>query len=149
MSNDTPKSTCCLQDHVTNLDQSLPVEENNLTECACESNKKVSDVNEEKLSEEENKSEVNSFSFTENSDLYVISVDGVPNCYVKDEEIARKRIWDLARLYSSRKNFNGWQTSFVKISHNELHILGSYRLFLIAYDKVLRRLSYEKIKECV
>ena len=87
----------------------------------------------------EGKPELSLFSFTENSDLYAISVDGVPICYVKDEETARNRTWELARLYLSRKTLSGWQTRFVKISRNELHLLGSYRFFLIAYDKVLLR----------
>lgn len=89
------------------------------------------------------------YTFTENSDLYAISVDGVPFCYVKDEETASRRMWDITRQFSAENVLSGWRTSFVKVRKNELHLLGSYKFFLIAYDQVLRRVSYSRIRECV
>lgn len=85
----------------------------------------------------------------DNNDLYAISVDGLPLYYVKDEETAHKHMWDIARLYSYKKTISGWQTSFVKISCNELHLVGRCKFFLISYDQVLRRVSYTKIREYV
>ena len=177
MSNNTTESTLCLQANDPNLNQNpaTHLTECEEYERASDSNEQVSGVNEEKLHEDEDESdsededdsedesdsededesdsegapELSLFSFTENSDLYAISVDGVPICYVKDEENARNRMWDLAILYLYRKTLNGWQSRFVKIGRNELHLLGSYRFFLIAYDKVLLRVSYAKIRECV
>ena len=87
--------------------------------------------------------------FSDNSDLYVVSVDNVPQFYVKDEKTASKKMWEVTRLLSSRHLCEGYLTQFINISENELHILGSYRFFLVAYDQVLQRVSYKKIIECV
>jgi len=115
-------------------------------------NHQDNDQKEEENSEEENSEEeinLDSFTFTENSDLYTICIDGVPICYVKDEESARKRMWDLARIQTFDTQFYGWRTNLVEVRQNELHILGSYKFFIVSYDQVLKRISYNRVLECV
>ena len=128
-------------------DQNTPVEENeHLTEC----DKSVCASTTENVEDEDEDSEDElGYTFTENSELYAITVDGVPFCYVKDEESASQLMWDITRQFSVENCLSGWRTSFVKVSKNELHLLGSYKFFLIAYDQVLRRISYSLIRECV
>jgi hypothetical protein len=89
------------------------------------------------------------FHYTENSDLFAVSVDGIPKFYVKDEKEASEKMWSLTRLLSGQKFCAGYRTNYVQISPNELHIVGSYRFFVIAYDQTLHRISYSKIRECV
>ena len=89
------------------------------------------------------------FSITENSDLYVVNVNDFPRFYVKDEKSASDKMWSTIRLLSGREFLDGWRTNYVQISDTELHLVGSYRFFLIAYDQVLHRVSYSRVKECV
>ena len=88
-------------------------------------------------------------SFTENSGLYVVTIDGIPKFYVKDKATASEKMWEVTRRLSAIRFFSGYRTNFLKIKENEIHILGSYRFFLIAYDTILHRVSYYKAEECV
>ena len=99
--------------------------------------------------EETEKSILNPLSFTENSNLYVISIDGISRFYVKDESTASEKMWDIARRLSVTQFLSGYRTAFLKISNNELHLVGYYRFFLISYETVLHRISYSIIQECV
>ena len=99
--------------------------------------------------EETEKSILNPLSFTENSNLYVISIDGISRFYVKDESTASEKMWDIARRLSGTQFLSGYRTAFLKISDNELHLVGYYRFFLISYETVLHRISYSIIQECV
>lgn len=88
-------------------------------------------------------------SFTENSGLYAVTIDGIPKFYVKDKATASEKMWEVTRRLSAIRFFSGYRTNFLKIKENEIHILGSYRFFLIAYDTILHRVSYSKIEECI
>ena len=99
--------------------------------------------------EEPEKSILNPLSFTENSNLYVISIDGISRFYVKDESTASEKMWDIACRLSGTQFLSGYRTAFLKISNNELHLVGYYRFFLISYETVLHRISYSIIQECV
>jgi len=88
-------------------------------------------------------------TFTENSYLYAISIDHIPSFYVKDEKTARDKVWQLSKSLLSKEYLKGYCSYNLRISANEIHIIGKYRFFLIAYDQILHRVSYDKIKECV
>jgi len=89
------------------------------------------------------------FNFVENSELYVVSVDGSPKFYVNNEKSAFDKMWEVTRLLSSKYVFDGYKTQFIEVKDNELHILGSYRFFIIAYDQILNRITYNKISQCM
>jgi hypothetical protein len=89
------------------------------------------------------------FNFVENSELYVVSVDDSPKFYVNNEKSAFDKMWEVTRLLSSKYVFDGYKTQFIEVKDNELHILGSYRFFIIAYDQILNRITYNKISQCV
>jgi hypothetical protein len=89
------------------------------------------------------------FSLTNNSDLYVVSVNGHPKFYVKDEKSASDKMWSTILLLSGRGFLNGWNTNYLQISDTEVHLVGSNRFLLITYDQVLHRVSYSRVKECV
>ena len=161
MSDNVNENTSLRSVNSDETDKNPPVEEReneHLTECdksacVCASTaEKVEDEDEDEDEDEEEDDEEDDelgYTFTENSDLYVISVDSVPFCYVKDEESAIQRMWDITIQFCGERVLSGWRTSFVKVRKNELHLLGSYKFFLIAYDQVLRRVSYSRIRECV
>lgn len=92
---------------------------------------------------------INSLSFTENSDLYVVSVDDIPKFYVKDIETANEKMWDIARQLAGNRFLGGYNTNFLKIRENEIHLIGSFRFFIIAYDTTLHRITYSKVQECI
>lgn len=87
-------------------------------------------------------------SFTDNSDLYVVTIDESPRFYVKDEQAASDKMWEITRQLAVTDFFAGYRTNFCKVSDNEIHIIGSYRLFLISYNTILHRIKYDKIQEC-
>ena len=99
--------------------------------------------------DDDNVNSLETFSFTENSDLYIVSIDDNPRFYVKDDVTASKKMWEVARSLSNTNFFTGYKTTLLKISNNELHLLGRYRFFLVSYDTILHRISYTKIQECV
>ena len=88
-------------------------------------------------------------SFTENSELYVVSVDGLPKFYVKDIKAAHEKMWNIARQLASCRFLGGYNTNFLKIGENELHLIGSFRFFVIAYDTTLNRITCSRVQECV
>jgi len=140
----------------TNYDEFNAVEKQNNSTCK-ESSSVDEDSNENKKeyiknneeNEEEDDINLDSFTLNENSDLYTICVNDVPICYVKDEKTAIKRMWDLARIQTFDSNCSGWRTNLVQVHQNELHILGSYKFFIVSYDQVLKRISYNRVQECV
>lgn len=93
--------------------------------------------------------DLESFNYTDNSSLYVVSLDGVPQFYVKDKKVASDKMWGLTRLLSLEKISSGYRTNYLKVGDNQLNLVGSYRFFLLAYDQILHSVSYHKIKECV
>lgn len=111
------------------------------------------DESEDDESEDDNEKELptllSPLSFTDNSDLYIVSVNGLPRFYVKDEKTASDKMWELSRKLASTEFFAGYRTNLLRISNKEIHLLGSYRFFLIAYDTILHRISYSRISECV
>jgi hypothetical protein len=84
-----------------------------------------------------------------NSNLYTVSIDNIPKFYVKDEQSAIEKIWDIGKDLSHKYFLDGYTNNIIKIKDNEIHISGSYQLFLISYEKILSRISYEKISECI
>ena len=92
---------------------------------------------------------LNPLTISNNSELYVVSVDGQPKLYVKNEQLAKEKMWYIARELSGHKFLAGYRTEFIKIGDNELHLLGNYRFFIMSYDIVLHRIQYSKINECL
>ena len=133
------------------LDSANSVNEEDLNNSLKESTSSSPDSEEEVADDDVSSDECfgSCFHYTENSDLFAVSVDGIPKFYVKDEKEASEKMWSLTRLLSGQKFCAGYRTNYVQISPNELHIVGSYRFFVIAYDQTLHRISYSKIRECV
>lgn len=106
------------------------------------------DYSDSESDEESDSLRSDSLDMVDNSELYVISIDDIPQFYVQSEELAKERMWDTARLVYL-KLFGNFNAQFINIKDNELHITGKFRFFFFSYDSVLHRLKYHKIKECV
>ena len=124
-------------------------EDNNKSVGEVEYSDNLSSDNQSSDNQSSDEDNVSNLQFTENSDLHVISVDGVPKFYVQSDATASQRMWEVTRSLSMTRMSNNYRTQFVQVSDNELHIIGSYRFFLISYDQVLHRVTYEKVSECV
>ena len=92
---------------------------------------------------------LNFLKYIKYSDVYIVSVDGCPKFYVNTEKAAYDKMWEVTRLLSSKHVFSGYRTQYIKVKNNELHILGSYRFFIVAYDQILNRITYNKIYQCL
>jgi len=87
------------------------------------------------------------FITQENSTVFVILQDDVPQFYVRNLIDARNYMWALARFYKFNLLTN--YTSYIKEGddQNQLKLMGSYRFFLIPYDKVISYFEISEIKE--
>lgn len=84
----------------------------------------------------------------DDSDIYVISVDGVPEVYSKDLNTAQKTMWSLARhlfLNSSANNYT--VPTYVQVSDVELRVFGYSKYFLLSYETELYRITINSISE--
>lgn len=96
--------------------------------------------------DDDEENEPDKLSLTNDSELYVICVDNIPQYYVQSEKLAKERMWDTSRLLSSK--MIGYHINYMNIAENELHLIGAYSFFLVQYDRVLHRISYHIVNEC-
>ena len=97
----------------------------------------------------DNTDDTDTIDNTDNTDIYVIMVNNTPAYYTKTEDSATQKMWDIARDYSLGYFSDGWNTEYVKINNGHLQLLGSFRYFLINYDKVLMDISYHLVEKLV
>ena len=101
-------------------------------------------------SEDDEESEVlNNFPtliLKQDSEKYVITMDGIPQCYTTTIEDARKRMWEFARL---RKFHEYNYRSYIRegSTQNHISVIGYQKFYAISYDRVLSELSINKIQE--
>lgn len=74
---------------------------------------------------------------------YTITVNGIPRMTVTTEDEARDSMWDIIRLlhFSNPE----WRIHNVSLSKNELRLIGSYRFWLLSYDRELYKVRYDKV----
>ena len=112
--------------------------------------KEESDENDEESDEDDEESEVlNNFPtlvLKQDSEKYVITMDGIPQCYTTNIEDARKRMWEFARL---RKLHEYNYRSYIRegSTQNSVSVIGFQKFYAISYDRVLSELSINKIQE--
>ena len=87
------------------------------------------------------------FIINENSTVFVVLQDDVPQFYVQNLTEARNYMWTLARFYKFNLLTN--YTSYIKEGddQNQLKLMGSYRFFLFPYDRVISYFEISEIKE--
>jgi hypothetical protein len=90
---------------------------------------------------------ISGFSFTVNSELYVVCLNGTPKFYVNSEKLAEQKMWDVAQKISSK--MSDYHINYMEISEKELHLTGSYKFFFVRYEKTLHKITYSVVKECV
>ena len=107
------------------------------------------DDKESETDESENyiKKSIKHLDFTDNSNLYVISVDNVPVFYTENKNGIQTKMCSIAvRLMYNIGYPNG---IIIEKYNNELRIIKTNNLLFFSYDRIINRISYHKIKECV
>jgi hypothetical protein len=111
---------------------------------------KEESLDEESEDEDDEETEVlNNFPtliLKQDSEKYVITMDGIPQCYTTTIEDARKRMWEFARL---RKMHEHNYRSYIRegSTQNHISVIGYQKFYAISYDRILSELSINKIQE--
>ena len=105
---------------------------------------KSDDTNEDKFDEEPG---IPTLSLKDKSDIYIISVDNIPQCYTTTLENARVRMWDLARYVKAQES--QFHRCYLREegNRNSIQLNGTSRFLIISYDHILVRFSINHIKE--
>ena len=118
-----------------------------------ESNKDESnedESNEDESSEDESNEDdmllsVN-FSVKDNSTLFVLSIDGVPNFYTTNIKDVRQLMWDYAKSRRIQETqYNTYIRDFPDKNHIE--IIGTHKFSIFFVDRVICRLLVSEIQE--
>lgn len=134
---DNKNTSNCQENDETNKDYTISNDEDKLE-------------SEDEESDEDEESEVlNNFPtliLKQDSEKYVITMDGIPQCYTTNIEDARKRMWEFARL---RRFHEHNYRSYIRegSTQNSVSVIGFQKFYAISYDRILSELSINKIQE--
>jgi hypothetical protein len=84
-----------------------------------------------------------------NSDIYILYLNDLPVFYLDNEKTVSDKMIEIGQKLAVDEFLTGYRTELVQINEHEIHLLGSYRFFLVAYDTVIHRIRYEKILKYV
>ena len=85
-------------------------------------------------------------SLKEGTELYVVTMDGVPQCYTITVQEARSQMWNLARMYRFQETqFN----SYIRENRNPNHIevVGYNRFSIINVERTICWLTVRRVKQ--
>jgi hypothetical protein len=93
-----------------------------------------------------NTEEVMSLSLKDDSELFILSVDGVPRFYTKTIEEARDKMWIYAKF---RRIQETHYNTYIRgcPDKNRLEILGSNKFSVFMVDRVICRLLVSAVQE--
>jgi hypothetical protein len=113
------------------------------------------DRNEDDRSEDESSEDESSeddmlvsvnFSVKDNSTLFVLSIDGVPNFYTTNIKDLRQLMWDYAKSRRIQETqYNTYIRDFP--DKNRIEIIGTHKFSIFFVDRVICRLLVSEIRE--
>lgn len=80
----------------------------------------------------------------DNSQLFLITIDDIPEYYVKTVDEADKCIWNIANQIT-KLNPN-YSYRYVNLRNNNIHVERHHNFFLVSYDEVIHRIRYDVIR---
>jgi len=96
--------------------------------------------------DDSNTEELLSLSLKDDSELFVLSVDGVPRFYTKTIDEARDKMWSYAKFRRIQEtNYNTYIRGCP--DKNRLEILGSNKFSVFMVDRVICRLLVSAVQE--
>ena len=101
--------------------------------------------NDEDASEDEMLLSVN-FLVKDDSEMFVLSIDGVPNFYTKNLKDARTLMWDYSKL---RRIQESQYNTYIRAcpDKNRIEIVGTHKFSIFFVDRVICRLLISSIRE--
>ena len=86
------------------------------------------------------------FSVKDNSTLFVLSIDGVPNFYTTNIKDLRQLMWDYAKSRRIQETqYNTYIRDFP--DKNRIEIIGTHKFSIFFVDRVICRLLVSEIRE--
>jgi hypothetical protein len=82
-----------------------------------------------------------------NSDIYIVYVNGKPECYLKSEEDAIDTMKIIAT--DIKWKYANYNTLIVHKNKFEIEVIGKYRFFVVGYDQLFSRISFEKVRKFI
>lgn len=129
-------------------DQPIAKEEESLT--GDDDNKEVNTDSKSDSSssqdDDSNTEEVIALSLKDDSELFVLSVDGIPRFYTKTIEEARNKMWAYAKFKRIEETY---YNTYIRgcPDKNRLELVGSYKFSLFMVDRVICRLFVSVVQE--
>ena len=96
--------------------------------------------------DDSNTEEVIALSLKDDSDLFVLSVDGIPRFYTKTIDEARDKMWAYAKFKRIEETY---YNTYIRgcPDKNRLELVGSYKFSLFMVDRVICRLLVSVVQE--
>jgi len=96
--------------------------------------------------DDSNTEEVIPLSLKDDSELFVLSVDGIPRFYTKTIEEARNKMWAYAKFKRIEETY---YNTYIRCcpDKNRLELVGSYKFSLFMVDRVICRLFVSVVQE--
>lgn len=135
-------------ERATLTDKNTKEDEKNTKENEEDEDEEEEDVQEENESVKNLIQKYPELVLEENTQKYVITVNGVPQCYTQTLENARNCMWNLARL--EKNNHTEYQCFIQEMDNpNDIHLIGYNRFYIISYSRTLINLSVRSVLEIV
>ena len=136
------------EEEIVQKEDNLTESENNQEYVTGDDNNENTDDKSDSSSQDgdSNTEEVMSLSLKDNSELFVLSVDGVPRFYTKTIDEARDKMWAYAKF---RRIQETYYNTYIRgcPDKNRLEIVGSYKFSLFTVDRVICRLLVSAVQE--
>ena len=113
-----------------------------------EENIQDSDENNQEIENdnEESSDGQNLFCLKPETEIFVLSIDGVPQFYTNSVDVARERMWYFARTRRIREtHYNTYVRGYA--NKNQIEVLGCNKFSVFFVDRVICRLAISQIQE--
>lgn len=81
----------------------------------------------------------------EDTDIFVVSIDGIANCYSNTEKEAREQMWKLARIF--KHEFNSQYNTYIRQDDNAntIEIIGFLKFSIISIDRTINLINVHRV----
>ena len=134
------------EDYLTSDDNKEVNNKSDLSSQDDDINTEVNNKSDSSSQDDSNTEEGMPLSLKDDSELFVLSVDGVPRFYTKTIEDAREKMWTYAK---SRRIQETHYNTYIRActDKNRLEILGSNKFSVFMVDRIICRLLISAVQE--
>ena len=81
----------------------------------------------------------------EDTDIFVVSIDGIANCYSNTEQEAREKMWKLARIFKHK--FDSQYNTYIcqYDNANTIEIIGFLKFSIISIDRTINLINVHRV----